>query len=51
MAFEPQRIRQFIVTFNKTVVEEKAPVAVPIEKEEPKSENLGKNDHTNIDRI
>lgn len=50
LAFEPQRIRQFIITFNKTVAAESAPPP-PKEKEEPKSENLGKNDHTNIDRI
>lgn len=54
LAFEPQRIRQFIVTFEKTLPQPDK-TAAPAAKQEvkPKSneENLGKNDHTNKDRI
>ena len=53
MAFEPQRIRQFLITFSKPVPPQAKPaeVAPKEETEVAKPENLGKNDHTNVDRI
>jgi hypothetical protein len=53
LAFEPQRIRQFLVTFSKPVPPQAKPaeVAPKEEIEAAKPENLGKNDHTNVDRI
>merc|ERR1712086_1107792 len=55
LAFEPQRIRSFVITYKKAVTPEELKaneVANAKEKEdENKIVNLGKNEHTNLDRI
>lgn len=55
LAFEPQRIRQFLVQFEMPALPQAKPASTaPKEDAEAKKSstaNLGKNDHTNKDRI
>lgn len=55
LAFEPQRIRSFVITYKKAVTPEELKANEAANSKEKEDENkivnLGKNGRTNIDRI